>query len=120
MTVAACAVALATCIGSPTGPGALPAAQLSARGPLRPLSCALSTCTFQGEAINLGLGCANTARGITRFEDGGVEFARTPWNLRILRRVIPNEVFIYEVEGPRQLPAGWTYRTEIFWNNIPC
>lgn len=78
---------------------------------------------YQGEAKNIGAGCASNVRGVTRrFRNGtnepvGVDDWTYDSNVR------PNETFIYRGCCLSGLCPGFDtcyYRTEISWDNVRC
>ena len=118
-------VALLGC-GSPTAPSPppVPAADLVSHGNLTFTTCLADLCSYQGEAVNNGAGCAVNVRGVTRLMNGDVQQAVDDWILTPAQRIRPQEVFLY---GDRFVfrrdilyVQGGTYLTSISWDNTPC
>lgn len=109
----------------PTAAAPVPAAAIQSTGQGQFLGCIgapINTCTFQGEARNVGVGCATVVRGVTRFlnaqqQQVGSAFS---WNLPSTRVVRANEAFTYDVVSVPQNAAITTYATEPAWTNVSC
>ena len=78
------------------------------------------TCSFEGEIVNLGSGCATDVRGITRSFVDDVELGRAAW--LVLFDVRPDETVLYDGTGLLVPPTGieWTFDTELFWTDVVC
>src|SRR5688500_15449835 len=75
------ALVLVGCGGSsPTAPKVTPAASLAPRGNMT-FSCGVD-CSFEGEAVNSGPGCAVNVRGVSRLlNNANIEIGRAEWTL---------------------------------------
>lgn len=108
---------------TPTAPQGPPSANLTLRGTLNFTSCVIGQCSFEGEGVNNGPGCATNVRGITRLMNtSNTEIARAAWNLASNRRVRPNEAFLYDgccfTTTAANTPGS--YVTEFTWDSIAC
>ena len=119
--IALCLVAV-QCGGddAPTAPSIL-SADLVFEGPLRfpnPNFC-VKSCDYEGDARNLGAGCADSVRGVTTFAKSAG--SKDDWTLGS-RKIRPGEVFIFRgcCLGLTTTVGPETYITEIFWDNVPC
>lgn len=107
---------------SPTAPpAATPTASLTTSGTGQWVTC-LGTlgCNFQGDARNVGAGCAGTVRGVTRFYDAaGTQVGVGQWGLgsRVIR---PNEAFLYSTIERFANTSITAYLTEPTWTNVTC
>ena len=115
LLIVACLAAAACGGDSPAAPSILPA-QLVSRGHLTFESCFSFGCSYYGEAINTGSGCATNVRGVLRlFSEQDALVASNAWSYR--ERVRPNEVFIY---GGCCVGQAFSYETTISWDNVSC
>ena len=98
-----------------------PHASLASRGALS-FSCGVN-CSYEGEAVNNGAGCADNVRGITRLlASNGSELANDEWQLAPARRINAGEAFLYgdccfSLTDRNNMGS---YRTEIFWDETTC
>jgi hypothetical protein len=102
-------------------PPTSPRASLVARGSLD-FSCGLN-CSYEGEAVNEGLGCAFNVRGLTRLRSAtGAVIESDSWVLPPLRRIQPGEPFHYDgcCFSVASQNAMSSYETEFEWDRISC
>lgn len=115
-------VALATLAGCDgDGPTSPRSASVASRGALS-FECGVN-CSYRGEALNAGNGCAANVRGITRLlRPDGSELASDEWQLDPARRVDVGEAFLYEgcCFSLAEVGGMGSYRTEFAWDNVPC
>jgi hypothetical protein len=98
-----------------------PEADIASRGTLD-FSCGVS-CSYEGEAMNMGAGCAIAVRGVTRLlRPNGSEIARDEWQLEPGRRINAQESFLYGdcCFSLTDVSEMGSYTTEIFWDSAPC
>lgn len=118
------ALSVVACGGSdaPLAPAAPPTATLQVEGSPQWVDCSafLGGCRFQGSLRNVGLGCAGTVRGVTRFfNNAGAEVASAQWGLGS-RTVRPNELVLYTTIERISDSGIATYLSEPAWSNIAC
>jgi len=81
-------------------------------------------CDFVGEGRNLGPGCADTIRGVTKFYDAsGTQLgAAESWSFFTFIVVQPGEAFTYEIRNVRLeiVDAFASFTSEVSWANIRC
>ena len=80
-------------------------------------------CSFTGQAVNDGPGCAQAVRGVTSLmEPDGSDLASDEWELDPDRQINAGEVFIYEGCCFNVLDVGTmgSYSTEITWQDVSC
>lgn len=122
--VAVVALSVVACGGkdTPTAP-AIQAANITTSGSGAWVTCIGGSCNFQGDARNVGAGCASTVRGVTRFYDAaGTQLISSSWGLgtRIIRS---GEAFTYKTVDfitPAQQAAAVKYLTEPAWTDVGC
>jgi hypothetical protein len=122
----ATAIFAVTCGGGrsiPTAPS-VPPANIVREGLLQFPNCDFGFCSYQGEARNVGQGCAGNVRGVTRlFNNANEQVGVAEWRLGN-RRVRPQEAFLYGCCGPSFpqsiVNAPGTYRTDFSWDNVAC
>lgn len=117
----AATILAAGCDDDDYDPPASPRASLVARGALD-FSCGLN-CSYEGEAVNEGLGCAFNVRGVTRLRSAtGALLESDFWVLPPLRRIQPGEPFHYDgcCFSVASRNAMSSYETEIEWDRISC
>lgn len=114
---------------TPTAPTPTPppiaAARISASGQGEWLGCSSISdrCDFQGEARNVGAGCADAVRGTTRFFNGSLQLGTAfSWTLSSTRVIRANEAFTYRTNSvPNTTTTSTTrYETEASWTNVRC
>lgn len=124
-----CAFALlvcASCGDGPTRPSApppLPRASIQMDGTPQWAFCAAGFCIFRAEVRNVGPGCGNTVRGVTRFYDasGAAIGAGHNWSLDAGAVIRPNEVVAYSVNTTQGVATATArYLTEPSWTDVRC
>ena len=109
---------------SPSPPPTVPAAALSTKGNLTFPTCSFGLCSYQGELLNAGSGCAINVRGVTRLiNSAGTQIAVDDWALPSSQKVRPNETVLYgDSYAFRETDVSTvgTYRTDPSWDNTPC
>lgn len=111
---------VAGCDGdSPSAPPR--SARLESRGAID-FSCGVN-CSYEGEAVNQGVGCATRVRGITRLlRADGSELSNDDWQLAPERVIGIGEAFLYGdcCFAVTDVSGMGSYRTEAFWDDVPC
>jgi hypothetical protein len=105
--------------GGPTG-SSVPAS-IASRGQLE-FACGIN-CSYEGEAINQGIGCARQVRGVTRLlRPDGSELDRESWSLDPGLTIRAHEAFVYEgcCFSLGDVSAMGSYETDLSWNDVPC
>jgi hypothetical protein len=124
MAIAGAAVILAACSGVTPAPSRLPA-DIQAQSTLAVSGCVTAgsgtqSCSYSGQARNLGTGCAGGVRGVTTTYMDQTLVGTSQWVYRY--DVRPQETFVYS-QSDLLFPAGsqaWTYKTTVAWDNVPC
>jgi hypothetical protein len=106
-------------------PPALAKANIVTSGSINWINCFFGSCFAQGDARNLGPGCARAVRGVLRFFNGaGAQSGPSySWSLASDIVVRANEIFTYrptERVPPDIAYEVGTYRTEFSWTDTAC